>query len=197
MIGGQLLDRADGDDAGFRVFLFHFLEDDEMPHQVEQCRWVQHAVNQGFELANQSRCFELAIRGFPRHETAQTRRQRSGFGFESVGYDQQAVVVEQAGNDRFIGLQLLVGRVDGGVFIDRVLEFDHHQWKAIDKQDHVGTLVLVVFDHGELIGDDELVVFRVSEVDQPHQITTLLPLIRVTDLDAFGQHAMKGFVIGD
>jgi hypothetical protein len=44
VISGQLFYRADADHAGFRVFFFGFFKHHEMPHQIQQGSFVQHAV---------------------------------------------------------------------------------------------------------------------------------------------------------
>jgi hypothetical protein len=89
MISGKLFYRADADDAGLRmpqgipsgfaihlIFLFGLLEHHEMPDQVEQRGFVQHAVDQSFKLADRRRGFDFAVNRFSCHEPAKSRRQR-------------------------------------------------------------------------------------------------------------------------
>ena len=78
-----------------------------------------------------------AIGRFPGHEAAEAGRERAGLGFQAIGDDQQAVVGEEAGDGGFVGLQLLEGGLDGGVFVGGVFEFDDDQGQAVDEEDHI------------------------------------------------------------
>jgi hypothetical protein len=115
VVGGEFFGGGEADDASFGVGFFGFFKDDEVADQVEDCRFVQHALDQGFEL--------------------------------------------------------VVGGFEGGGFGDRVFEFDDDEGDAVDEQDQVGAFglvpMIVMADDGELVGDDEFVVFRVVEVDRP------------------------------
>jgi hypothetical protein len=50
MISDEPLNHADADDAGLRIFFFGFLEHHEMPGQIQEFGFVQHAVDQGFQF---------------------------------------------------------------------------------------------------------------------------------------------------
>ena len=65
----------------------------------------------------------------------------------------------------FVGFELLIGGFEGGVFVYCIFEFDDDEGDAVDEEDEVGAFVVVVFDDGELVGDDEFVVVWVVEVD--------------------------------
>jgi hypothetical protein len=69
---------------------------------------------------------------------------RSAFGRErpqqrlaAVGDDQHLVVLEGVRDLLLVGLNLVVGLPDVGVFVGRVLQLDQHQRQAVDEQDDV------------------------------------------------------------
>ena len=60
-----------------------------------------------------------------------------------------------------------------------------------------GPFVDAVFDDGELVDDQVVVVFGMGEIDQPDQIAARVAVFLVGDGDAFGEQAVEGFVVGD
>ena len=200
VIRRQLLHRADRDHPGLAVFLPGFFKDDEVAQQVQQRRLVQHAVDQHLQLAHQMRSLRLAIRALPAHEARIARRERTRLGFQTVGNHRECVGREQAGDSLLVGFQLLIRRLDGGVFIGGVFQFDHHQRNAVHEQHQIRPLVLVppavrMADHRELVGDDKLVVRRIGKVDQPHPLAALVPILVGGYRHALGQQAMECLVI--
>lgn len=57
--------------------------------------------------------------------------------------------------------------------------------------------MLVVLDDGELVNHQEFVVIRPGEIDQPDPFAPFLPVLLGADGHAFGQEAVKGFVVGE
>ena len=55
----------------------------------------------------------------------------------------------------------------------------------------------MVLDDGELVDDHKFVVNRPGEVDQPDPFAPFLPVLLGGDGHAFGQKAVKGFVVGE
>ena len=55
---------------------------------------------------------------------------------------------------------------------------------------------MVVFDDGELVGDDEFVVVWVVEVDGFDEGAAFVAVFLSADVDAFGEEAVEGFVVG-
>ena len=143
------------------------------------------------------RGFGQAIGRFPGQEAAVGGGEGTGAGVQAIGDDQQAVVGEQAGDGEFVGLQLLEGGTNGGVFVGGVFEFDDDQGQAVDEQHHVGAFVDAVFDDGELVDGQVVVVFGLGEVHQPDQVAAFLAVVVGGDGDAFGEQAVEGFVVGD
>ena len=101
----------------------------------------------------------LAVNGFPGLEPAEGRGDRPRLCFQPIGDHAKSVVEKERWNDRLVGLDLIIGLADGSVLIRRVLKFYHHQRQAVDKEDHIGPFVLVVFDDRKLIYGKENIVF--------------------------------------
>ena len=195
VIRRQLLHRADRDHPGLAVFLPRFFKDDEMAHQIQQRRLVQHAVDQHLQLTHQMRSLRLAVRALPTHEARIARRERASLGFQPVGNHRECVGCEQAGDGLLVGFQLLIRRLDGGVFIGSVFQLDHHQRHAVHEQHQIRPLVLMILDHRELVGNDELVVRRIGKVNQPHPLAALVAVLVGGYRHALGQQTMKRLVV--
>ena len=50
-----------------------------------------------------------------------------------------------------VGLELLPSGSDGRVFVYRILELNHPEWQAVDKQHHVEPAVVLILCDGELV----------------------------------------------
>ena len=87
--------------------------------------------------------------------------------------------------------------MNGGVFVGGVFQFDDDEGQAVDEEHDVGAFVDAVFDDGELVDDQIVVVFGMVEVDQPDEIAARVALFLVGDGDAVGEQAVEGFVVGD
>ena len=147
-----------------------FLEDDEVPQQLEESLPVENAANQDFQFQNGWRGRLFARNGPPHLEPFLVGRQRTDPGLQAVRDDQRLVVVEQRRNFLLVGLQLVPGVPDRGVLVGGVLEFDHAQRQPVDEHHDVGPAVVLALDHRELVDDQPIVVGRLVEIDQPHPI---------------------------
>lgn len=199
VVGGNLLDRLQGDDFGNGIFGFDFFKDGEVPNQVEQGAFVEHSLRENFEFVGAGVVVDRAVGEFalPLAEAAVGSGERSGAGREAIGDHQQGVVGKEAGNFALVGLQLVEGGLQIGFGIGGVFEFDRHQGQSVDEQENVGAAVVVVFDDGELIDGEEFVAFWVVPVDQPERFAFGVAVVGVFDRDAFGQVAVEGFVAAD
>lgn len=79
-------------------------------------------------------------------------------------------------------MKLLEGRLDRGVFINRILQFNDSQRQAIDKQDYVRALVDVVLDHRELVDHQKIIVLGILEINEPNQVAPAAAIILNGDL---------------
>ena len=64
-------------------------------------------------------------------------------------------------------MQLIEGAVERGVLVAGVLEFDHAQGQAVNKDHDIGPTVDLVLDHRELVDREPVVGVRVVKVDKP------------------------------
>ena len=96
----------------------------------------------------------------------------------------------------FVGLDLLVGSLEGGLLVRGVFQLNHHQRHAVHKQHQVQPLLLLLIHHRELVDHQELVVLRSGKVDQPHPLATLVAVLLPAHRHALGQQAMEGFIAG-
>lgn len=53
----------------------------------------------------------------------------------------------------------------------------------------------MAFNHRELIGHHEFVIFRMRKINQPDQIAAILPILLITDFNSFCEQAMERFII--
>ena len=92
----------------------------------------------------------------------------------------------------FVGLDLIPSTPDGGIFISCVLEFNHTERQAVDKDNNIGAAVVLPFDDGELIDDQPVVIGWMIKVNQTYPVArnrTVIALI--LNLDAISQHTVK------
>ena len=196
VVGRDLLHHLDADDAGLGVFFLAFLEDDEVPHEIEQNLGLEHPDDQRFELADERRRLGLAVGGLPRHEPRERGGERSHLGVEAVGDDEQCVVAKQRRDRGLVGFKLVIRRAERRFFVGGVLQLDDGEGKSVDEQHEVGAFVLAVLDHSELVNDDEVVVLGVLEIDEPDEVAARVAVL-VGDVDAFGEESMERFVAGE
>ena len=118
-------------------------------------------------------------------------------GLDSVGDHEHLVHGKQGGQFRFVGLELLPGRPEGGVFIRRVLELDDAQRQAVDEQHHVGSAVVLILGDGELVDRQPVVAGGFVEVDDLHLRPANGAFGRpVLHRHTLHQHAVEGAVSG-
>ena len=77
----------------------------------------------------------------------------------------QRVVGKERRQLGFVGLQLLKGRINGGVLVRRVLQLDQDEREAVNEDQHVGTTGVLVLRNCELINHQPVVVVRTVEVN--------------------------------
>lgn len=100
----------------------------------------------------------------PGHEAIAPGGEGANLGIKAIGDDQPLVVGEEAGDVSFVGLELVVGAVDVGVFGGGVFKFEDGDGEAVEKEDDVGAAVSVFVD-GELVDGEPVVVAGLVEVD--------------------------------
>src|SRR5665647_873517 len=86
---------------------------------------------------------------------------------QPVRRDQQLVIREQTGDLLLVGLELVEGLLDRRLLVGRVLELDDSERQPVDEDDHIGPLVDLALDHGELVDGEPVVGVDVVEVDEP------------------------------
>lgn len=194
VIGRDFLDGFNLGEAGLGVDLLVFLENDEVADEIKQGRLVEHSLDEHFKPAYVGGGFFFAVDGLPGLESAERGGEGSGLGFQSVRDDAKGVVEEQRGDDRLVGLYLVVGLSDGGVGVGRVLELDDYERQAVDVENDVGPLVLVALNDGVLVDGEEDVFFGILEIDEPDALAAILAAFAHVHGHAFGQHFVEGFV---
>ena len=137
------------------------LEDDEIPDQRKEPLFLEHALDQHLEFRIEHRGQFLAADRSPGLEPFSSGGQRSDPRFESVRNGEHRIACEQRGQFGLVGLKLLQGGPYRGVFVRCVLEFDQSQRKTVDEHHDVRAAGMPVFDNGELVHRQPVVVFRV------------------------------------
>jgi hypothetical protein len=96
----------------------------------------------------------------------------------------------------FVGLELVEGLVDVGVFVCGVFEFDDGDGQPVEEEDDVGAAVSVFVD-GELVYGEPVVVAGLLEVDEPDLVVDGAVALLVGDGDAIGEESMEAAVVFD
>ena len=109
----------------------------------------------------------VAVDGAPRHEAFPIGGERARARLQAIGNDQQFVGGKQAGDFALVGLELIERAAQRGVFVGRVLEFDHAQRQAVDEDHDIGPPVAFILDDGKLIEDEPIIAIDLLEVDGP------------------------------
>ena len=189
VVARQLLD-----DAIAAVILEH----DEMPDEIEETPFVEHAAQQHFQLREFGGRDGFAINGAPRHEAFLVRADRADARLQAVGNNQHGVVDEQRRDLLLVGLELRERLPDVGVLIRRILQLDDAQRQAVDENHHVGPPVVLAFDHGELVHHEPVVVVRVGKINQPDDLRADAAIFPpALDGDAVHEQPVKGAVLRD
>ncbi len=126
--------------------------------------FLKQAFEENVELGDVAGFF-FAVPRFPFHKAVFAACDGSRLGCKLVAHHANAVVNEKARDLLHVVLYLQVSFARTGFFAAWRLEFKKDNGDAVDKQNHVGTLVRF-FDDCPLIRDDETVVACVFKIDQ-------------------------------
>ena len=146
-------------------------EDDEILDQAQEATLVENALEQCFQLGGAFGGDVVARYRAPGHEPFAVGGQRADPRGQPVRNHQSRIRVKEGRNLRLVGLKLIERTIKGGIFIAGVLELDHAQRQAVDKDDNIRPPVGLVFDDGELINRQPIVRGQVFKVDQPRGVT--------------------------
>ncbi len=174
------------------------VEDDAVADEVEEAPLVEHAPEEHFQLQQPGRRGFLPLDGAPGHEALFGSGEGADAGLQAVRSDQDFVVGEERRNLLLVGLKLLEGLPDGGVFVGGVLEFHDAERQAVDEDHHVWPAVVLTVHDGELIDGEPIVVCRIVEVHQANEVAgDSASAARVLHRHAVDEHAVEGAVVGD
>ena len=188
MVAGHLLDEH---------AVAGVLEDDEGADEIEEAAPVEDPLDHDLELAEPVVGQRRAVDGAPGHEPFAVGGEGADAGMDAVGDDQRLVEGEQGGDLPFVGLKLVEGGPDGGVLGGRVLQFHDRQRQAVDEEHDVGAALVAVFDDGELVDRQPVVIVRVVEIQDAHQVAAQRAVgAEVFHGHALDQHAVDGVVVG-
>lgn len=132
----------------------------------------------------------------PGHEAVASGGEGADLGVEAIGDDQPLVVGEEAGDVVFVGLELVEGLVDVGVFVCGVFEFDDGDGQPVEEKNDVRTAVGVFVD-GELVYGEPVVVARLLEVDEPDLVVDGAISFLIGNGDAIGEEPVEAAVVFD
>ncbi len=138
-----------------------------------------------------------AIHRAPWQEPIPAGGQRPRSGLHTIGNHQQLVVAEEVGNLLLVGLELIVGLAQGGLFVGRVFKLNHRQRESVNEHHDIRPAHMLARHHGELIHRQPVVVFRASRIHQPNLSVTLAIFPHPRDVHAVGEHAVEGTVVLD
>ena len=158
MIAGDLLRHG----AAAEIF-----EHDEVAKEIEEAPLVENSLDHDLEFRQVIFSERLARDRAPGFEPLPARAERADARLDSVRNQQRLVVSEQRLNLGLVGLQLLIGIPDRRVLVRGILQLDNTERKAVDEDDDIRPPVVFVFDDGELIDGEPVVVVRIIEIDQP------------------------------
>ncbi len=168
------------------------VEADEVLDQVEQARLGHHAVEHRLP-GRRLGLGVVAVGRLPRHVAVLVGGDGSHAGLGHVAHHAESVRDEQAGDVVHVVAQLQVG-VGGVCLLTRGrLQLEDDQRHTVHEGDDVRAL-LGVLDERPLVHDVEVVVFRVVEIEQPHDVVALLLAVEEAHLHARLQVVGEGLV---
>ena len=168
-----------------------------MPDKIEECFFIEHSLDERFQLAYKRRGLNFSVRTFPCHEPVELGGDGSCLSLESVGNDRKPVAGKQGWDSLFVGFNLIVRGMDGRVFVGRVFQFYDNQGQAVDEENDIRAFIHLVFNHGKLIDHGKIVFPGVVKINQTDKVAAALSVFAINYLDSFGEHPMEGFIIGD
>jgi hypothetical protein len=188
VVTGHLLDQL--------ANLATFLEQHAVVQVVQQHGRRQRAAHQGLQFLERPQRVERdAVNGAPAHEALAVGRQRAHQRAHqrraAVRDHQQLVVLEQVGQLRLVGLDLVVNLPDVGVEVGRVLQLDQHQRQAVDEQQQVGPAAVARPLDGELVDVQPVVGGGVGPVDQASEVAAAVAALLLLHRHARHQEAVK------
>ena len=136
----------------------------------------------------------IAIDRFPGGEVLAAGGEDADFGGAAIGDDEHLVRNEEAGDFGLVGLELVVGGLDGGLLVGHVLELDDGEGETVDEEDDIGAALVLAVD-GELVDGEEVVVGGVIEIDEADALAANLPAAKHLDGDTLDQEPVK-FAVG-
>ena len=172
------------------------LEQDKMAQQIHQRCRRKHPAQQDFNLRHRGWSQFPAIHSTPGHETLLIRGERARAGIHAITGNHDCIVGKKRRNLVLVGLQLIVGIRDIHNFIRHILQLDDHQRQAIDKDNHIGTFLDAILNHGKLIHCQEIVELRVLEIKDLH-FFRMKTAIALPDrhINALGQQFVKDVIV--
>ena len=143
------------------------LENHKVQDVVEEHPALEQAANGGLQFRHPFGRDALAIDGPPGHEPVPSRGDGAATRLNPVGDHQQFVAGKKRRNVLLVGLKLIEGVLDGGVFVTGVFQLENRQRQTVDEDHHIGTPVLVVLDNGVLVQRHPVVVVDLFQIQQP------------------------------
>src|SRR3989338_4043133 len=89
--------------------LAFLLKNNKMSDQIKQCLFVQHTLQQNFDLRHGLGSFFFAINSFPRQKSLPVGGDCSSFSIKAVGGNQDFIEMKQGWSLKFVGLKLFEG----------------------------------------------------------------------------------------
>ena len=118
------------------------LEHDEVAQEGEEAAWLEDALQHHLQLGQVCGGQRLSGDGAPGLEPLPAGGEGAEAGLDSVRDHQCLVHGEQGWKFGLVGLELVPGRADGGVFVGRVLEFNEAEGRPLTKRTMSGRRVL-------------------------------------------------------
>lgn len=173
------------------------LEDDEMTEVIEETGLIEKAINEDIQLRSEGAGDLGAGDSLPGHETLFIGGKRADAGFETIGDDEGFVVCHEGGNLGFVSLELVECAPDGGGRVGGILELEDGQGETVDKYDEVGTAGVMIFENGELVNHEPVVVIDVVEIKEVNSVADDAAIFGIFHGDTVDKSAVKDAVGGE
>ena len=169
------------------------VEADEVSQDVQETGLPEQPLKEGVKLCV-LRVPVIAVLRLPRHEAVFAGSDGARLGGGQVAHHANLIVDEERRDLMHVVAELPIGCRGVGLLPGRRLQLHHRQRQTVDEEDNVRALLRVLHDC-PLIGDGEIIVGRVAEIDQPDQRRTLLSPLNVLDGHAGLQIIREGHVL--
>jgi len=184
VVSGQLLDQA-----AVRFPLEHHKVGDK----IQQVVFPEDPLCQDLDRGTQTG-FLFPFDRSPGGKALPVGRERANTSLIAVGDHQELIEGEEGGDLFLVGLKLVEGRPDRGLFVSGIFELNDSQRDPVHEDHDIGPPVVVALHDGQLVDHHPVVVVEIGKVEKPGRIGDDPIPGAIFDGNPFHKKAVEGVV---